>query len=401
MRGNGLFRWGQSISIYPHAVPHRSTDMNNKTIIVFICLGNIAISFNTGAVAAAIPLMAADFHASDFLVAKIVPYYMIPYGLGALLYAPLTRFFSYRAILTVAMTFFAVSSGITGISRSLSTMFLAQIGAGIAASSSTPLGLMMIGDFFKRDIRGRFIGMYFGCSFFASVVGMIFMGTAHWRWLYLIPALLGAATALCWAFFNQPLVNQGHKGSINYLQALSKPAIRNVFLFIFAVSFLYHAVHKWYGVFLMREYGLDKGAISFILIVAALAGLTGQQIGGYLSDTKGRLITCYVGIGALAGGTMLLSIHFPIALIVGILTLIAIGWTISHNSVSTVLTDFPDNDRPLMASLNSSVRFISGGVGFSISKFFVAESFNLTFFGIGVLILLLIFFINNIIHIKH
>jgi len=373
----------------------------HKKIIFLVCLGNIAISFNTGAVAAAIPLMAADFHTTDFLAAKIVPYYMVPYGLGALLYAPLTRFFSYRAILTAAMSFFAILSSITGISQSLSTMFLAQIGAGIAASSSTPLGLMMIGDFFGRDFRGRLIGTYFGCSFFASIVGIIFMGTVHWRWLYLVPALLGAATALCWTFFNQPLVNQGHQGSINYLQALSKPAIRNVFLFIFVVSFLYHAVHKWYGVFLMREYGLDKGAISVILIIAALAGLTGQQIGGYLSDTKGRLTTCYLGTGTLAGGTMLLSIHFPIALIVVILILIAIGWTISHNSVSTVLTDFQDNDRPLMASLNSSVRFISGGVGFSISKFFVAESFNLTFLGIGALILLLIVSINNIIDTKN
>ena len=34
----------------------------------------------------------------------------------------------------------------------------------------------------------------------------------------------------------------------------------------------------------------------------ALAGLTGQQIGGYLSDKKGRLTACYVGMGALAAG---------------------------------------------------------------------------------------------------
>ena len=98
---------------------------------------------------------------------------------------------------------------------------------------------------------------------------------------------------------------------------------------------------------------------------------------------------------------MLLSVHFPIPLVVVILALIATGWTISHNSVSTVLTDFPDDDRPLIASLNSSVRFISGGLGFSASKFFVAKSFSLTFLGIGVLILLLISIIKNILTIKH
>jgi predicted MFS family arabinose efflux permease len=287
------------------------------------------------------------------------------------------------------------------MSQSLTTILLAQIAAGIAAASSTPLGLMMIGDFFEKNVRGRLIGTYFGCSFFAAVGGMIFMGTVHWRWLFLVPAVLGAVTALCWIFFTNPLVNQGHKGSIDYLKALAKPHIRNVFLFIFAMSFLYHGVHKWYGVFLTREYGLDKTAISFILIIAAMAGLTGQQVGGHLSDKKGRLRACYVGMGALAAGVMLLSIHFPVALAVIILALIAIGWTISHNSVSTVLTDFPDDDRPLIASLNSSVRFISGGLGFSASKFFVAQSFSLTFLGIGVLILLLISIIKSILTIKH
>ena len=376
--------------------------MDNKKFIIFlVCLGNIAISFNTGAVAAAIPLIAADFHTTDFVVARIVPYYMIPYGLGALLYAPLTRFFAYRAILIAAMAVFAVFSLIAGMSQSLTTIFLAQIAAGIAAASSTPLGLMMIGDFFEKNVRGRLVGTYFGCSFFAAVGGMIFMGTVHWRWLFFVPAVLGALTALCWIFFSNALVNQGHKGSIDYLKALAKPHIRNVFLLIFAMSFLYHGVHKWYGVFLTREYGLDKGAVSLILIIAALAGLAGQQIGGYLSDKKGRLTASYAGMGALAAGVMLLSIPFPIALVGGILALIAIGWTISHNSVSTVLTDFPDDDRPLIASLNSSVRFISGGLGFSASKFFVAQSFSLTFFGIGVLILLLIFIIKNILTIKH
>lgn len=373
----------------------------HKKIVLLTCLGNVAISFNTGAVAAAIPLIAADFQTTDFAVARIVPYYMIPYGLGALLYAPLTRFFAYRAILITAMAVFAIFSLISGMSQSLTTIFAAQVAAGIAAASSTPLGLMMIGDFFEKNVRGRLVGTYFGCSFFAAVGGMIFMGTLHWRWLFLVPAVLGALTAVCWIFSSNALVNQGHKGSIDYLKALSKPHVRNVFLLIFAMSFLYHGVHKWYGVFLTREYGLDKGTISLILVIAALAGLTGQQIGGYLSDKKGRLTASYVGMGALAAGVVLLSVHFPIPLVVVIFALIAIGWTISHNSVSTVLTDFPDDDRPLIASLNSSVRFISGGLGFSASKFFVTQSFSLTFLGIGVLILLLISIIKNILIIRH
>ena len=86
--------------------------------------------------------------------------------------------------------------------------------------------------------------------------------------------------------------------------------------------------------------------------------------------------------------------HYPLALVPMILGVIAMGWTVSHNSISTILTDFPDDDRPMVASLNSSVRFVSGGLGFSLSTFFVEKSFGTTFLAIGLLFLLLSFLQN-------
>ena len=361
-----------------------------------ICLGNIAISFNTGAVAAAIPTISQDLGLPDFWVAKIIPSYMIPYGLGALLYAPLTRFAAYRTISMIAMALYAVFSLMTGLSHSLSSMLLAQVGAGVAAASSTPLSLMIIGDFFDKEVRGRLVGTYFGCSFIASLAGMIFMGVVDWRWLFFIPAVLGAATVICYLVLRPSLLDHGHQASINYFQILSSWRVQKVFIFIFIMSFLYHGVHKWYGVYLNREYGLDKFSISWFLVVVALCGLMGQQIGGFLSDKKGRLFACHMGMAMLSLATMALLGHYPIILLAVIISLIVMGWTIGHNSVSTILTDFPDDDRPLVASLNSAVRFISGGLGFTASKFFVEKSFNLTFFVIGAMMLAMIVLLKQI-----
>ncbi len=359
-------------------------------------MGNIAISFNTGAVAAAIPTISQDLNQTDLQVAKIVPYYMIPYGLGALLYAPLSRFFAYRWISMGAMACYSLFSLITALSQSLNNILLAQVGAGMVAASSTPLSLMIIGDFFDKDTRGRLVGAYFGCSFISSLVGMICMGIMEWRWLFLIPAVLGALTSACYLLLKTDLLNRCHQANINYIKAFFNVPIRKVFIFIFVMSFLYHGVHKWYGVYLNREYGLDKFAISWFLVIAAMSGLLGQQIGGYFSDKKGRLWTCLVGMVALSAGTIFLVGHYPLGVVGAFICLIAFGWTISHNSVSTILTDFPDDDRPIMASLNSSVRFISGGLGFTLSKIFVEKSFGLTFLGIGVLMFSLIFVLRNI-----
>lgn len=361
----------------------------NKTVVFLICLGSISISFNTGAVAAAIPIISLDLGLPDLQVAKLVPYYMIPYGVGALMYALLTKHFTYRRVMFGAMLAYAFFSLMTGLTEKLSSMLLAQVGAGIAAASSTPLSLMIIGEFFEKEIRGRLVGAYFGCSFFASLIGMFFMGVVHWRWLFFIPAGLALLTAVSVYVFKSEILRVSHEASVDYFKIFREKHIRRVFIFIFLMSFLYHAVHKWYGLYLHTEYHLEKEMISWFLIIAAMCGLAGQNIGGYLSDKKGRTVTCLIGGVVLAAGTMSLAGHYPLIIVPVILGIIAMGWTVQHNSVSTILTDFPEQHRPMIASLNSSVRFASGGLGFLLSAYFVEKSFNLTFLGIGILFLLL------------
>ena len=132
-------------------------------------------------------------------------------------------------------------------------------------------------------------------------------------------------------------------------------------------------------------------------ILAAIGGLLGQLAGGYISDKKGRLIACYIGLIGLSIGTILMAGHYSLIILAIVMIMISMSWTIGHNGISTTLTDFPDDDRPIIASLNSSVRFISGGIGFYISSFFVEKSFSNTFLCIGLLMFLLIFMLRKVI----
>lgn len=364
--------------------------MNQNLLIIFlICLGNIAISFNVGAVAAAIPLISLDLQLADIETAKLIPFYMIPYGIGALVYAPLTRFITYRLIMMAAMALYAIFSLMTALAFDLDNMLLAQIGAGIAAACSTPLSLMIIGDLFDKDVRGRLVGIYFGTSFVSSMVGMIFMGIFPWRLLFFIPCVIAMLTTLLMGLLNIETLDRVHQGHINYLRVFVQKDLVKVFLFIFLMSFLYHGLHKWYGVYLSRVYHLPKETISVFLIIAACCGLIGQNIGGFLTDKKGRVYSCFFGGLLLALGAMSLWGFYLKEFLPVILGIIAIGWTINHNAVSTILTDKEDYNRPMIASLNSAVRFFSGGLGFTAAGFFVDRNFGLTFFVIGFLFLML------------
>ena len=274
---------------------------------------------------------------------------------------------------------------------------MARVLMGITAASAIPLGLMIIGELFEKRIRGRLVGGFFSCAFIASLAGIALSGVANWRWLFFVPSLLSILLAIGFMAFGSEYLSRVHVGHVNYLRALRNVKIRNVFIFIFAISFLYHGVHKWYGIYLSRVYQFTQFQISIYFIIAALGGMFGQLLGGVLSDKKGRLVSCRAGILGLSLGIMLLFGTYSAIFLGLVIALVSIGWTIGHNGLSTVLTDFPDEDRPMIASLNSSVRFISGGIGFSVSAFFVEKSFGLTFLVIGISMLFLSFVLKRIV----
>jgi len=372
--------------------------INQKKIIyILICLGNIAISFNIAAISAVIPSIGDDLNLSDFFVSKIIPAYLIPYGIGALIYAPLTKYFSYRRIYGWAMVLFALSCYVCGLSNSINQLMTARITMGIAAACAIPLGLMIIGEFFDKEIRGRLVGGFFSCSFFASLLGVLLSGVASWRWLFFVPGVLAFILAIKFVLIPSKMLDKVHGLNINYIQSFKDKQIFRIFAFIFILSFLYHGVHKWYGVYLTQVYQMDKLKISLFYVLIVSGGALGQIIGGIISDKKSRLYACYFGIVGLGLSVVLLVGYYSAFMLAVALIAVSVFWTIGHNGLSTTLTDFPDKDRPAIASLNSSVRFISGGLGFYVSSLFVQKSFGLTFFAIGILILLLSLFIKRLV----
>jgi len=78
----------------------------------------------------------------------------------------------------------------------------------------------------------------------------------------------------------------------------------------------------------------------------------------------------------------------------GLLALVMViwglGWTFNHVGLATMLTDLPAELLNEAASLNSGVRFISGGIGVSLGGLIMQKSFVLGFlvFGLGLLIIL-------------
>jgi predicted MFS family arabinose efflux permease len=368
--------------------------LDKKIVYCILCLANFTISFSVAALAAVIPSISLDLQMPDFKVAQIITWYLIPYGLAAFFYAPLTQRFSYRKILTKSMILYAAACFACSQAQTLFPLMIGKMAMGIAAAGVIPLGLMIIGESYESSVRGRLVGFFFGCSFIASLTGILLSGVASWRWLFVVPAILGALSAILCLCGPKDILGKIHGIKVDYLRSWQNPSIRNVFFFILAISFLYHGVHKWYGVYLSQIYNMPQPLISSLILLTMIGGFIGQTGGGFITDSFGRRMTCYIGVIGLGVSTMLLAGTYSYPVLSLILFCIAMFWTIGHNGVSTVLTDFPNEERPVIASLNSGLRFLSGGLGFYVSSFFVTISFQLTFLIIGILILILTYILK-------
>lgn len=366
-------------------------------LYALLCLGCLTISFNVAVIAAVVPIISEDLLRSKFDVARVIPFYLLPYGCGALLYAPLVKRYRFRSVFIGMMALYAISCVICGRATSLHDILFGRVVMGITAAGAIPLGLMIIGEHFEKRIRGRLVGVFFSHAFVASIMGLMVGAYLPWRYIFYVPAILAIGAAIGFSLYPTRLLDTRHEGHTNYIHALRKPAIFRIFLYIFCLSFLYHGVHKWYGVYLDDVYRFDQSTINLYVIGTVVMGMVGQVCGGFLSDLRGRIFTVRVGIVGLALSIMALFTTYSMTFLAVILGSVALFWTIGHNGISTVLTDFATADRPVIAGLNSSIRFISGGLGFILSKPFVEMHFGATFFTIGLLILMLSWFVPRVV----
>jgi len=371
-----------------------------RLTFVILCLEGAVLSFNVAAAAALVPAVAGDFAISQFSAGRIVWMYMLPYGVAALIYGPLVRRFDAKNVELMCLFLFSLANLAAGLSHGIASLLAARFFMGVFGASVIPLGLILIARHIEPLKRGSFVGLFFGATFIGSLSGLFLSGIIHWRLIFLIPALCGAIL-LPFMFFGLPSFKADASGfKINYVAALKSKTVVKVFAYIFLVSILYHGAQQWLGVYFSTDFGLSQFAISMLITLGSLSGIFGEVIGGRFADSLGRRKTAAVGLLVMAVSIMLVIFKSPLFVIAALMAAWGFGWTFNHVGVSTMLTDMPDELLNEAASLNSSVRFVAGGLGVALAGVLMSKSFVLGFGATGTCLLILLVFSKKLLSAK-
>jgi len=362
-----------------------------KSTFLILCLEGAILSFNVAAAAALVPSIARDFALSQFVVGKMIWLYMFPYGIAALIYGPLVRAIDAKKIELVCIFFFSLSNLLAALSGNIYTCFIARFFMGLFGASVIPLGLVLIANHIEQQRRGKYVGIFFSATFVASLLGLFLSGIISWRLIYLIPAIAGLfLTGIIYLYL--PSFKGDVTGfKINYFAALGDKRMLFIFAYIFVISLLYHGIQQWLGVYFSDRFGFSQFLISALITLTSLSGIFGEAFGGVLADRFGRIRTANLGVLLMVISALLLILKLPFVLLALLMIVWGLGWTFNHAGISTVLTDLPREFLNEAASLNSSVRFISGGVGAALGGVLMQRGFSVGFVVFGVSLAALLF----------
>ncbi|MDD4939926.1 MAG: MFS transporter [Candidatus Omnitrophica bacterium] len=362
-----------------------------KATFIILCLEGAILSFNVAASAALIPSISKEFATPQFITARIVWLYMLPYGLAALFYGPMARAIDAKKLEFFCLALFSIANFLAGISRDITALFIARFLMGIFGASVIPLALILIANQVSQNKRGKSIGLFFSSTFVASLLGLFLSGLIPWRWLFLIPAAAGFICCPFLLFYLPSFKPEGGGFKMDYLSAFKDKRVATLFGYIFFISMFYHGVQQWLGVYFSVHRGFSQFLISMLITLTSLSGIFGEAAGGMLSDKFGRLKTVNSGLILMIVSVFALLLKSPVLVLTILMIAWGTGWTFNHAGISAMLTDLPKGFLNEAASLNSSVRFVSGGLGAALGGILMQNNFNLGFMFFGTCFLFLLF----------
>lgn len=324
-------------------------------------------------IAPLIPRLATVFDVSVQTIGLAVPAYLMAYGTATLIYGPLSDRLGRRPVIITSLSIFVLLTLLTSFAHSATELTMLRLITGLGAGGIVPLALMLIGDLFPYQERGRPIGWLFGAMAggmaCGSVAGVMLEPLVSWQGLF-----WGVAAFCIAALFgllpfrgllgHRSLTVKASPGAIarQYWALLGTARGRRTYGYVFLNAIFHSGVFTWLGVYFSRRYGVGEVGIGLALLGYGVPGFLFGPAIGRLADRFGRSYLIPLGLvlaGACAGA---LALDIPIVVAPVLVTLLSLGYDLTQPLLAGIVTDLGPK-RGQAVGLMAFILFVGFGVG--------------------------------------
>jgi MFS transporter, Spinster family, sphingosine-1-phosphate transporter len=242
----------------------------------------------------------AEFHLSDSEVGLLGSAFLLVYAVATIPFGLWADRGVRKTVVGVGVTIWSVATLFTGLARNYVQLFIARAVLGVGEASYYPAGTALLGDYFKKEGRGRAMSIWAAGTAVGIAVGFagggIIASRFGWRVAFYLTAIPGLIFALLAFGIREPLRGAAEErgpstraaAEITYktvIDLLRIPTLRATIAAETALFFVLGGAAFWLPTYLSRRFGLGTGAAGTlaggVLVVGLLAG---SLLGGVIAD---------------------------------------------------------------------------------------------------------------------
>src|SRR2546429_2079433 len=270
----------------------------------------------------------AEFHLTDSQVGLLGSAFLLVYAVATIPFGIWADRGVRKTVVGIGVTIWSFATLFTGLARSYAQLFIARAVLGIGEASYYPAGTALLGDYFRKEGRGRAMSIWAAGTAVGIAVGFagggIVASTLGWRAAFYMTAGPGPIFAPLAFGLREPLRGaaeargpQTAKGPPitwkTFLGLLQIPTLRSTIAAETALFFVLGGAAFWLPTYLSRRFGLGTGAAGTlaggVLVVGLLAGsLLGGTIADRLTRRRGVASNLPVGIAGFLAGAVFVAL---------------------------------------------------------------------------------------------
>ncbi|KAG6827017.1 hypothetical protein H0H92_013537 [Tricholoma furcatifolium] len=174
----------------------------------FLCL---AVALGSSIITGDLEGPTEDFHAPQEVINLTVTFFVMGFGIGPLLFAPLSEVFGRKPIYCISMFLYFIFTLPAPLARNRATLIVSRALAGLAASAPMCNVGGTIADVWAIEDRGIPMAIFSATLFMGPCLGPVFGGwigqKVGWRWIYWVLFIFVGLCFVFTLFFSETLAS--------------------------------------------------------------------------------------------------------------------------------------------------------------------------------------------------
>ena len=348
----------------------KSFSIKNLLLITLLFAGSFFGPFGGNMVFPMFKALKLEFGIDVLLLGLSVTLFMIPFCITQLFSGILSDvFYGRRVMITLGFLIYGIGAFIASISPSIWIFLLSRCIQGVGAALVIPSIMALVGDLFRREIRGKIMGGMAISTTLGGALGPLFGGffsDINWRLGFTVLGVMSIAFTLL-APLAIPSISPSST-KFNFLKIVKESFLQPMVLTIGFLGFMLFYVRVGVYTYLadllsLDPYNLSGGVIGSYFSLAGIGGLIAGFSAGYFTDKIGRLRTMIAGFSMLL---IVLSAYVaPMWYQLLPFLLFFTGFSSTHvfTPLNTIAVEINPRYRATIASVYGFMRFLGYALG--------------------------------------